>query len=252
MGGAGNDVITGDFGNDTIDGGDGDDNISGGQGNDNIMGGAGDDNIDGGDGNDTIDGGDGNDVITGGAGSDDLKGGAGNDTISGGTGNDTIDGGAGNDTINAGAGDDTVTGGAGDDTITLGAGKDTVVFGDFGTNGSDTITDFSAANDKVDLFGSPVGAVVPNGDIGTTGFNAVGLGLVDLADNGIVTAAQIEAVVGTGATQLQLTLNATTYVSTFDGADSFVYEVTVDGLGQGSASLIGTFNGVDLTLANFV
>ena len=73
-----------------------------------------------------------------------------------------------------------------------------------------------------------------------------------VASMSVAVALGVALTVGAGATQLQLTLNATTYVSTFDGADSFLYEVTVDGLGQGSASLIGTFNGVDLALSNFV
>jgi serralysin len=48
-----------------------------------------------------------------------------------------------------GSGDDTITGNSADNTITLGAGADTYVYKTNG--GADTITDFSLANDRIDL-----------------------------------------------------------------------------------------------------
>lgn len=56
----------------------------------------------------------------------------------------------GNDTITGGAGDDVIYGGSGDDTITLGAGENLVVYG-HADAGEDTITDFSRADDALDV-----------------------------------------------------------------------------------------------------
>jgi Ca2+-binding RTX toxin-like protein len=61
----------------------------------------------------------------------------------------TIDGDAGNDTITGTALNDVIIGGAGNDTITLGAGNDAVRFNSL--TGSDTITDFSVADDSIQL-----------------------------------------------------------------------------------------------------
>jgi Ca2+-binding RTX toxin-like protein len=61
----------------------------------------------------------------------------------------TIDGDAGNDTITGTALNDVIIGGAGIDTITLGAGNDAVRFNSL--SGSDTITDFSVADDSIQL-----------------------------------------------------------------------------------------------------
>ncbi|QVK24287.1 type I secretion C-terminal target domain-containing protein [Shewanella dokdonensis] len=90
---------------------------------------------------DTLYGGDGNDIIYGQGGDDIISGGSGNDILFGGTGNDTIDGGNGNDVIYGGLGDDTLTGGNGQDTFVWLAGE----------TGTDTITDFSATDDKLDI-----------------------------------------------------------------------------------------------------
>ncbi len=69
-----------------------------------------------------------------------LTGSAGDDVITGGFGNDTINGGAGDDVIDGGAGMDMVTGGAGRDLFVLATGM-----------GGNTITDFSAAEDRLQL-----------------------------------------------------------------------------------------------------
>ncbi|WP_062110969.1 family 16 glycosylhydrolase [Aureimonas sp. AU40] len=59
-----------------------------------------------------------------------------------------LTGGAGNDIIDGKAGDDTIRGGGGNDWLTGGSGRDLFVFGPGG--GADTITDFNAAEDRVD------------------------------------------------------------------------------------------------------
>jgi Ca2+-binding RTX toxin-like protein len=189
-GDAGNDTLYGGFGNDLLDGGNGDDHLASGVGNDTLI---------GGDGNDLLTESTGDNVLQGGAGNDTIAGYS--------NGRDSIDGGAGNDVIRDSNGDDTVDGGAGDDVITVtdiwisndahapntllvrggdgndilrfehssnttvnasgGAGGDTFVLTNLATDGSVTITDFSAAGgDKLDigplipfgLSGNPFGA----------------------------------------------------------------------------------------------
>ena len=76
-----------------------------------------------------------------------LTGNAKANTIAGGLKADTIDGGAGNDSINGGAGNDSLYGGAGNDALTGGAGKD--VFAFKASEGTDTIADYKAGQDKI-------------------------------------------------------------------------------------------------------
>ncbi len=135
-------------------------------GDDVISGGAGDDFIWGGPGNDSIHG----DVPvtttdpfdefpfslgTDSAGRDEIHGGDGDDEILGGGGADTLYGDRGDDNLFGYAGDDILVGGGGDDTLTGGAGADEFLFqGGAGADalaraeslGTDTITDFSAAD----------------------------------------------------------------------------------------------------------
>jgi Ca2+-binding RTX toxin-like protein len=77
----------------------------------------------------------------------------------------TIDGGDGNDTLRGSAGVDTLIGGAGNDTIISGNGADQLTGGDgrdafrinFPTGGVDTITDFVAADDTIQILASGFG-----------------------------------------------------------------------------------------------
>ena len=155
---AGMDIVSGTEHDDSIDtlggtdvvaGGAGDDDIDGGAGNDFLFGDSGADTIEGGEGNDVIFGGSGADTLTGGAGADLIRGGSGADTIRGGDGNDILFGDSGADTIEGGAGNDIIFGGTGDDTLTGGTGDDTFVFAP--GDGNDTITDFDASQDKINL-----------------------------------------------------------------------------------------------------
>ncbi|WP_286828827.1 MULTISPECIES: beta strand repeat-containing protein [Kordiimonas] len=174
-GGTGNDLIVGGDANDSVDDSNstpaGSDTLIGGGGNDHIVGGSyntdtgaavgtggGENLIWAGAGNDTVSGDDAGDTIGGGAGNDDIDAGAGNDLIFGSTGNDTINGGANDDTlfggedddmVDGGLGDDIIWAGAGDDTLTGGAGADQFIFGDM--SGNDTVTDFDAGEDILDL-----------------------------------------------------------------------------------------------------
>lgn len=158
FGGAGNDEIRGakgrDFirggaGNDTSYGGRGRDVIKGGQGDDSIFGGRGADFLGGGKGRDVIYGSRGNDFVSGGKGSDRLFGGLGDDTLCGCRGNDFLRGGRGNDILNGEKGNDLLIGGLGDDLLTGGTGSDR--FRLVANNGVDTITDFDAGVDFLEL-----------------------------------------------------------------------------------------------------
>ena len=62
---------------------------------------------------------------------------------------DIIYGGEGDDIIDGGAGRDYIVGGEGDDTLTGGSGSDTFYFWE--DHGTDTVTDFSVAEDKIYL-----------------------------------------------------------------------------------------------------
>ena len=101
--------------------------------------------------NDTLAGDGRANVLDGGAGDDRLYGGpdGGDDTLMGGEGNDKLYGGKGNDTLNGGPGRDTLNGGPGDDTLAGGPGHDTFVIRPGG--GEDTVLDFGAGDDRIDL-----------------------------------------------------------------------------------------------------
>jgi hypothetical protein len=80
-----------------------------------------------------------------------LTGNAGANTLSGGAGADRLKGLGGNDTLLGGDGADALAGGEGIDTLTGGADADTFFFQ--AGYGVDTITDFTAAVDRIDLRG---------------------------------------------------------------------------------------------------
>jgi serralysin len=95
----------------------------------------------------------GNDTLRGGNQNDALYGGDGNDLLYGGTnpiysGDDQLYGESGNDLLDAGAGSDYLVGGFGSDTLTGGTGRDQFVFNS-STEGTDTIADFSVADDWI-------------------------------------------------------------------------------------------------------
>lgn len=91
-------------------------------------------------------GGNHDDVISGDSVANYLSGASGNDRLSGRAGADTLVGGAGNDTLIGGQGSDELLGGAGADTFTIGG------TGEAGAQ--DTIYDFNAAEDTLDISGT--------------------------------------------------------------------------------------------------
>ena len=120
------------------EGGSGDDTLYGGSGKDELKGKGGDDTLYGDSGDDELEGGSGDDRLYGEAGGDELKGSSGADILEGGSDNDELFGGAGNDTL---------TGGDGNDVFAW-------TLADRGTAGHvavDTITDFNASKDSIDL-----------------------------------------------------------------------------------------------------
>jgi len=162
IGGAGEDLMTGNTANNWLMGGLGDDEIDGGDGDDRISGGADDDSLTGGDGTDTLDyddasagvtvnmklttaqntigagidtvvgfenliGSDHNDTLTGSHGVNEIDAGAGADTVYGMKGDDDLDGGDGNDIVNGGEGADVMRGGLGDDWLYVDNASDSIV-----------------------------------------------------------------------------------------------------------------------------
>lgn len=124
--------------------------LDGSAGNDVIEGGIGADTLNGDAGNDTLDGGSGGDRLNGDDGDDFLSGGFGRDFLNGGAGDDFIEGGFAPDNLDGGEGDDTLIGDRGRDILTGGAGADTFTFND-AFAGRDIITDFTIAEDAIDL-----------------------------------------------------------------------------------------------------
>ena len=189
-GGVGDDVAYGGKGNDLINGNSGNDILYGDAGNDMLNGGAGNDTLDGGSGVDQLFGGSGDDVLVARSGTDFYSGGAGFDTVDfrgiigkvtvdltkdagtlmfghtasaspllsiegliGNDAGDTLTGSKAANIIVGGAGNDWIRGGLGADTLTGGAGADTfdLLKKDLAGGFYDTITDFTAGTDKLDL-----------------------------------------------------------------------------------------------------
>lgn len=174
-GGSGNDTLSGGSGSDSLSGSGGNDSLLAGAGNDSLSGGAGIDNLSGSDGNDSLLAGTGTDSLVGGGGNDKLAGGGGSDLLAGGSGLDRLTGGDGNDRMNAGAGADTLSGGLGNDILSGSAGADVLSGGDgedvFRLDSDDAadadeLSDFSVADDTIQLdtsvftaFGTATGAL---------------------------------------------------------------------------------------------
>ena len=91
------------------------------------------------------------DILSGGSGADIFDGGLGNDSISGDDGNDSLFGGGGSDTLNGGIGNDTLIGGVGTNVLNGGAGLDVFVFTGTTADGGDIITNYSIADDVINL-----------------------------------------------------------------------------------------------------
>ncbi|MBB6407575.1 beta strand repeat-containing protein [Mesorhizobium sangaii] len=200
IGGGGNDTISGRDGNDTLIGGDGNDIINGNSGDDRLIGGRGNDTMNGNSGLDTVDYS--TDVSSGaihgilvnlwgvgsqlGLAADTATDSFGNTdtvaTIRNVTGTqfaDQIYGGEHDNTLTAGAGNDILDGHLGNDTLTGGTGSDIFNFHtalDALTN-VDHITDFSVADDTIQVDNAIFSALGGNGTLTADQFvkNTTGL-----------------------------------------------------------------------------
>lgn len=114
-----------------------------------VRGGSGDDLVKGNRADNELRGKAGDDKIVGKGGDDVLRGGSGDDKLKGGKGDDRLLGDDGKDKLAGGKGDDVLEGGEGKDKLKGGKGADVFVFG--GAFGKDTVKDFDAAEDSIDL-----------------------------------------------------------------------------------------------------
>jgi VCBS repeat-containing protein len=171
IGNAAANAITGGAGNDTLEGGLGNDVLTGGLGGDNMIGGLGNDvySVDNvldvvtelaAQGTDTVNttlsaytlGDNVENLVAKAVGSFHGIGNASANTMTGNIGSDILEGGGGKDILLGGAGADRLVGGAAADTLTGGADGDTFVFDWLGlATDKDTVKDFVAASDHVEL-----------------------------------------------------------------------------------------------------
>src|SRR5438128_1036580 len=99
----------------------------------------------------TINGTAGNDTIVGSTESDVVDGSSGNDNIQAGAGMDTVYGNTGNDTLSGNADADWVEGDSGNDEVRGGPGQDSIGFREYGAANADTLPDFDAGWDNIQL-----------------------------------------------------------------------------------------------------
>jgi len=111
-----------------------------------------------------------------------------------------VNGTAGRDTLVGTAGDDVITGGAGADTLTGNGGRDVFVYTSL-RDASDTINDFTPADDRIDL-----GALLAS--IGASPVTAIGSGVVTItgAGTGTVISIDQDGSAGPGAARPLVTL----------------------------------------------
>lgn len=187
FGQAGNDTLLGEGGFDLLRGGVGNDLLNGGALADTLFGDGGADTLLGALGNDQLFGSFGDDVLAGGLGNDLLRGGFGNDRFFGGLGDDVLRGEAGNDSLNGDGGADTLDGGVGADLLFGRAGLDTFVFA--GGHGQDTIADFDAAGERIDL--RAVASITDFADLSANHLSTVNGNAVISTGGGTITLAGI-------------------------------------------------------------
>lgn len=216
-GGAGDDDLSGGAGEDRIRGDDGNDALSGGAGSDTLAGLAGNDTLDGGLGADVLNGGAGLDratyisatagvkatlttpsqntgqaagdtynsieYLTGSNFNDSLQGNAEANRISGANGNDIMNGMAGDDVIFGGSGNDRIYGHLGNDTLEGNAGQDTFVFHQtLGPTNIDAISDFSVADDTIELENGIFTALTATGALSANLFKDIAVSAKDADD----------------------------------------------------------------------
>lgn len=234
--------------------------LSGGAGHDTLSGGAGNDRLDGGTGNDSLVGGAGHDTYVVDAAGDRIAetstvasevdlvqssvnwtlganlerlalagsgvihatGNALANVLSGNAAANVLNGGAGHDALSGGAGNDWLVGGTGKDVLTGGAGLDAFRFltTPSATLDVDRITDFVAADDRIDLDNAVYTALGPTGTLGAAAFRT-GTAAADASDRVVYDAASGQLFYdadgsGAGAAVLFATVTAHTAVTAGD------------------------------------
>ena len=108
--------------------------------------------------------------------------------ITGNSANNSLAGSSGNDTLSGGSGDDTLNGGSGKDTLTGGAGKDNFRFNTAlsASSNVDSVTDFSVADDTVQLDNVVFTALTTTGTLASAAFRANTTGLAGDSSDRII------------------------------------------------------------------
>ncbi|MEG5160728.1 calcium-binding protein, partial [Microcoleus sp. AT3-A2] len=173
-------------------------------------------------------GGSGSNNVTGTEFADILNGGSSADIFDGGAGNDSIFGGAGSDTLNGGEGNDTLIGGVGTNVLNGGAGADVFVFTGTTAEGGDLITNYSIADDVINL--------------DSTGFAAFTTGSGPLVSSFYAYSSTVSV------TALEATLTGPSIMAIYDGLSTKLYYDS-NGSTVGGNSLFATVNNVDLGIS---
>jgi len=208
-------------------------------------------------------------IVSAGGGNDILTAAAGGDTIYGEGGNDTLNGAGGADTLSGGAGNDIIDGNAGADTITTGTGIDTIIRnGDGSTDGSDTITDFTAGTggDIIDLQTNGAEDTDTGSEVTTTSFGTIagattglanGITVVNVTYTGDLTAAAVATDLAAESI-VSFADGEVSYIIIDNGTDTAIFEFADAGtaaIAAGELTLMVTLSGVSdattLTAANF-
>ncbi|MEG4281463.1 calcium-binding protein, partial [Microcoleus sp. MON1_C1] len=163
------------------------------------------------------------DIFSGGSGADIFDGGLGNDSISGDDGNDSLFGGGGSDTLNGGIGNDTLIGGVGTNVLNGGAGLDVFVFSGTTADGGDFITNYSVADDVINLDKTGFAAFTTGGSLASSFYAYTSTG---------------------GVTALEATLTGPSIMAIYDGLSTKLYYDS-NGSTVGGNSLFAT---VDVNL----
>ena len=181
--------------------------------------------------------------ITGNAQANVIKAGKTGGTYKGEAGNDTMYGGGGNDTLNGGAGNDTLYGGVGTDKLTGGTGRDTFVYAN--GDGKDTITDYTAGQDTLQISSGSIGKTalansnkdlvftVGSGTVTLTGAAAKAISLKDSRGN--YTASNTAITLGSNFTG---TMDATKYLSSVKTIDGRNVSKAVNIIGNAQDNII--------------
>ncbi|MEG5074602.1 calcium-binding protein, partial [Microcoleus sp. AT8-B1] len=167
------------------------------------------------------------DILNGGSSADIFDGGAGNDSISGDAGNDSIFGGAGSDSLFGGEGNDTLIGGVGTNVLNGGAGADVFVFTGTTADGGDVITNYSIADDVINLDKTGFAAFTTGGTLASSFY----------AYSSTVSVTALEA-----------TLTGPSIMAIYDGLSTKLYYDS-NGSTVGGNSLFATVNNVDLGIS---